>query len=311
VIDEPSVLAWDARRHEVLAIGEEAWEMIGRTPGYVLAVRPLEKGSISDFETTQSMLRLVLAKAGMGRFNRPRVLACVSSTMSEVERRAVKEAARRAGASEVYLMDQVIAAAIGVDLPVSEPVGSMVVDFGGGTSEAAVMSMGAVVGKETAKIGGYDLDLAVQALLRRQYQLAVGDRTAEDVKLAVASLSDSSSDLMAEVRGRDLMTGLPKTVVVSGQEVCEAIAEQVDSMISTVVRCVAKSPPELVQDLSNSAVNLVGGASQLPGLADRLADDVGLPVVVSRRPAECVVIGAGRCLDDLDRLKPMFEDNRW
>src|SRR5690349_12246617 len=223
VLNEPSVIALNTQSGEVLATGREAWQMIGRTPGYIVAVRPLRGGAITDYDVTEKMIRLLLARVGVTRFNRPRVLICVPSAITEVERRAVIEAAKRAGAAEAQLIGQPMAAAIGAGLPIDEPIGNMVIDIGGGTSETAVISLGGVVALEAIRVGSFDIDAAVQTYVRREYGIAVGERTAEEIKMAIGSADPTPDEVHAEVRGRDLMTGLPKTVVLSPGEVRVAI----------------------------------------------------------------------------------------
>jgi rod shape-determining protein MreB len=306
VLNEPTVIALNTRTQEVLAMGQDAWQMIGRTPGYIVAVRPLRKGAITDFEITQRMIRLLLERVGVSRFNRPRVLICVPSAITEVERRAVEEAAKRAGASDVYLLEQPLAAAIGAGLPIQEPLGNMVVDVGGGTSETAVISMGGVVALQAIRIGGFELDGAIQVHLRRVHGIAIGDRTAEEIKLAIGSACAVDDEVRVEVRGRDLMSGLPKTVILSPPEVREAIEEPVAAVVDSVVRCLGHAPPELSQDLIVQGIHLVGGGGLLRGFDLRLSRAADLPVHLVQAPLECVVLGAGRCLDSFDSLKAMF-----
>ena len=227
VLNEPSVIALNQQTGDVLAMGQEAWQMIGRTPGYIVAVRPLRQGAITDFDVTQRMIRLLLQRAGVSKFNRPRVVICVPSAITEVERRAVTEAARRAGAADAQLIEQPMAAAIGAGLPVNEPVANMVVDVGGGTSETALISLGGVVALQAVRVGSFDIDAAIQTFIRREYGIAIGERTAEEIKVAIGSAWPVQDEVKAEVRGRDLMSGLPKTVILSPEEVREAIAEPV------------------------------------------------------------------------------------
>ncbi|MGH9065557.1 MAG: rod shape-determining protein [Acidimicrobiales bacterium] len=306
VLNEPTVIALNSRTQDVLAMGQDAWQMIGRTPGYIVAVRPLRKGAITDFDITQRMIRLLLQRAGVSRFNRPRVLICVPSAITEVERRAVEEAARRAGAAGAYLIEQPLAAAIGAGLPIHEPLGNMVVDVGGGTTEVAVISLGGVVALQAIRTGSFDIDSAIQTYVRREYGIAIGERTAEEIKLAIGSGYPVADDIKAEVRGRDLMSGLPKTVILSPPEVRGAIEEQVGAIVDSVVRCLGQAPPELAQDLIVQGVHLVGGGGLLKGLDRRLAEETALPVHLVDAPLECVVLGAGRCLESFDSLKAMF-----
>ena len=306
MLNEPSVIALNSRSGEVLAMGQEAWQMIGRTPGYIVAVRPLRQGAITDFEITQRMIRLLLQRAGVSRFNRPRVVICVPSAITEVERRAVIEASRRAGAADAQLLEQPMAAAIGAGLPINEPIGNMVIDVGGGTSETALISLGGVVALQAVRVGSFDIDAAIQTFIRREYGIAVGERTAEEIKMTIGSAWPVRDDVKAEVRGRDLMTGLPKTVILSPGEVREAIDEPVSAMVDSVVTCLGQAPPELAQDLIVRGLNLVGGGGMLRGLAERIAHETDIPVHLVDAPLECVVLGAGRCIESYDELKVMF-----
>jgi len=306
VLNEPTVIALNEKTQDVLAMGHEAWQMIGRTPGYIVAVRPLRKGAITDFEITQRMIRLLLKRAGVSRMNRPRVLICVPSAITEVERRAVEEAARRAGAAETYLIGQPMAAAIGAGLPIHEPLGNMVVDVGGGTSETAVISLGGVVALRAIRVGSFDIDAALQAWVRREYGIAIGERTAEEIKVAIGTAYPVENAAKAEVRGRDLMTGLPKNVILSPEEVRTAIDEQVTAIVDSVVQCLGQAPPELAQDLIMQGINLVGGGGMLRGLDRRLSDETAIPVRLVNAPLECVVLGAGKCLEAFDSLMDLF-----
>ena len=230
------MIALNSRTQDVLAMGHEAWQMIGRTPGYIVAVRPLRGGAITDFEITQRMIRLLFQRAGVSRLYRARVLICVPSAITHVEQRAVLEAARRAGAAATYLIEQPMAAAIGAGLPIHEPMGNMVVDVGGGTTEVAVISLGGVVALEAVRVGSFDIDAAIQAYVRREYGIAIGERTAEEIKLAIGSAFPTPDEYKAEVRGRDLMSGLPKTIILAPEEVREAIEEQVRAICDAVDR---------------------------------------------------------------------------
>ncbi len=306
VLNEPTVIALNEKTHDVLAMGHEAWQMIGRTPGYIVAVRPLRKGAITDFEVTQRMIRLLLKRAGVSRMNRPRVLICVPSAITEVERRAVEEAARRAGAAETYLIGQPMAAALGAGLPIHEPLGNMVVDVGGGTSETAVISLGGVVALRAIRVGSFDIDAALQVWVRREYGIAIGERTAEEIKVAIGTAYPVDNTAKAEVRGRDLMTGLPKNVILSPEEVRTAIDEQVTAIVDSVVQCLGQAPPELAQDLIVQGINLVGGGGMLRGLDRRLSAETAIPVRLVNAPLECVVLGAGKCLEAFDSLMDLF-----
>ncbi len=306
VLNEPSVIALNVNTGDVLAMGHEAWQMIGRTPGYIQAVRPLRKGAITDFDVTQRMIRLLLHRAGVSRLTRPRVLICVPSAITEVEKRAVTEAARRAGAAEAQLIEQPVAAAIGAGLPINEPLGNMVVDVGGGTSETAVISLGGVVALRAIRVGSFDIDASIQTYVKREYGIAIGERTAEDIKMAIGSAWPHDEEFRAEVRGRDLVTGLPKNVILSPAEVRRAIDEQTSAICESVVSCLGQAPPELAQDLIHQGIHLVGGGGMLHGLDRRLASETGIPVHLVDAPLECVVLGAGRCIESYESLRVMF-----
>ena len=306
VLNEPSVIALNVQNQDVLAMGHEAWQMIGRTPGYIQAVRPLRQGAITDFDITQRMIRLLLQRAGVSRFNRPRVVICVPSAITEVERRAVTEAARRAGADDAQLIEQPMAAAIGAGLPIHEPLGNMVVDVGGGTTETAVISLGGVVALQAIRVGSFDIDAAIQTYVRREYGIAVGERTAEEIKVAIGSAWPTEDEVKAEVRGRELMSGLPKTIILSPEEVRHAIEEQVSAICDSVVQCLGLAPPELAQDLILQGIHLVGGGGMLRGLDRRLEAETKIPVHLVDAPLECVVLGAGHCIESYESLKVMF-----
>jgi rod shape-determining protein MreB len=306
VLNEPTVIALNNQTRDVLAMGRDAWQMIGRTPGYIVAVRPLRQGAITDFDVTQRMIRLLLQRAGLSRFQRPRVLICVPSAITEVERRAVKEAARQAGAGDAQLIEQPMAAAIGANLPIHEPLGNMIVDVGGGTTETAVISLGGIVALRAIRVGSFDIDAAIQVYVRREYGIAIGERTAEEIKLAIGSAHPTTDEVKAEVRGRDLMSGLPKTVILSPDEVREAIDEPVSSIVDSVVDCLGSAPPELAQDLIMQGIHLVGGGGMLRGIDTRLAESTHLPVHLVDAPLECVVLGAGKCLEAFESLKVLF-----
>jgi rod shape-determining protein MreB len=308
-LNEPSVIALNSRSGEVLAMGHEAWQMIGRTPSYIVAVRPLRKGAITDFEVTQRMIRLLLQRVGVSRLNRPRVVICVPSAITAVERRAVTEAARRAGAADARLIEQPVAAAIGADLPINEPIGNMVVDIGGGTTESALISLGGVVALEAVRVGSFDIDNAIQGYVRREYGIAVGERTAEEIKIVLGSAYPTADEVSAEVRGRELMSGLPKTVVLTPDEIRVAIEEPVTAMVDSVVSCLAQAPPELAQDLIVQGVHLVGGGGMLKGMDLRLAAESDVPVRRVHSPLESVVLGAGKVIEHYESVQAMFMDD--
>lgn len=310
VLNEPTVIALNSRSKEVLAMGRDAWRMIGRTPSYIVAVRPLRKGAITDFEVTQEMIRLLLRRVGVSRFNRPRVVICVPSAITAVERRAVIEATRRAGAAEAQLIEQPMAAAIGAGLPINEPIANMVVDVGGGTSETALVSLGGIVALQAVRVGSFDIDHAIINFIRREYGIAIGEQTAEEIKIAIGSAHYTEDEFRAEVRGRELMSGLPKTVVLTPEEVRDAIADPVTTIVDSVVSCLGEAPPELAQDLIGQGIHLVGGGAMLKGLDIRLEQATKVPVRLVHQPLESVVLGAGRVIESYDALRVMFMDSR-
>jgi rod shape-determining protein MreB len=306
LFSEPTVLALNKETGAVLAMGDEAWQMIGRTPGYIVAVRPLRSGAISDFDITEKLIRLTLQRAGVTRLSRPRVLVCVPSALTEVERRAVEEATLSAGARTCYLIEEPMAAAIGAGLPIHEPIGNLVVDVGGGTTEVALVSLGGIVTNSAMRVGGFDLDAAIQNYVRREYAVAVGERTAEKIKIAVGSAFPRAREERAEIRGRDLPTGLPKTVVITSEEIREAIAEHVRSIVASVIECIGSSPPDLVQDVLVNGITLTGGGGMLQGLDMLISQEAEVPVSLTAQPLESVVNGAGRCLEAFDEARSIF-----
>ena len=310
IINEPTVIAVNRKTGEVLAHGEEAWEMIGRTPGNIVAVRPLRGGAITDFDVTEKMIRMLLQRAGVSRFSRPKVLICVPSAITEVERRAVTDATRRAGAADAQLLEQPIAAAIGADLPIDEPVGNMVIDIGGGTTETAVISLGGIVALEAVRVGSFDIDSEIQAYVRRSHGIAIGERTAEMIKKTIGSAIPMPTLTDAEVRGRDLVSGLPKTVVLTDAEIREAINPIVTQMVDSVIRCLGNAPPELAQDFLKRGMYLVGGGALLTGMGERIAMDTNVPVILSNDALEAVVLGAGHCIENFSELRSLFMDSR-
>jgi rod shape-determining protein MreB and related proteins len=306
VLSEPSVVAIDSRSGQVHAVGLEAKRMLGRTPGTITAIRPLKDGVIADFDVTEQMLRHFIKKVHQNRFAHPRVVVCVPSGVTGVEKRAVEEACLSAGARNAYLIEEPMAAAIGAGLPVGEPTGSMIVDVGGGTSETAVISLGGIVALQAIRVGSFDIDAAITTYIRREYGIAVGERTAEEIKVAIGSAWPTADEVKAEVRGRDLMSGLPKTVILSPEEVLDAIEEPVRAIIDSVIQCLGQAPPELAQDLILQGIYIVGGGSMLRGLDQRLAVETDIPVHLVEAPLECVVLGAGRCIESYESLKVMF-----
>mgnify|MGYP004001365515 FL=1 len=310
VFAEPSVIALNKRSGEVLAMGNEAWRMIGRTPAHVVAERPLRKGAIKDFDITQRMVRVLFERVGVSRFNRPKVLICVPSAITAVERRAVTEAARRAGATDAQLIEQPLAAAIGANLPISEAMGNMVVDVGGGTSESAMLSLGGVVALEAVRIGSFDIDAAIMEYVKNEHGMAIGEHTAEEIKIQIGSAAPVAEELRAEVAGQEMMTGLPKKVILTATEIRRAIKEPVAAMIESAVPGLTQAPPELGQDLMNEGIHLVGGGGLLRGFDVRLAEETGVPVNIVGEPLECVVMGAGKCIEDFTAMRVMFMESR-
>jgi rod shape-determining protein MreB len=302
VLSEPSVVAIDERTGEVHAVGSEAQLMIGRTPASISADRPLRHGVIADFEVTEAMLRRFMEKVLSSRFSRPRLVMCAPSGVTEVERRAVEEASLSAGAREVHLIEESLAAAIGAGLPIAEPVGRMVVDIGGGTSEVAVISLGGLVVSRSLRVGGYDLDEAITNHIRNEHRMAIGSQSAEAIKLAVAAAMKQPEELITEVRGRDLTSGLPREVELTGEEVSAAIAGPLADILAAVHATLEETPPELAADITKEGILLAGGGALLRGLDDRLEAETGMPVRVADAPLECVALGAGQSLEELDRM---------
>jgi rod shape-determining protein MreB len=305
VLSEPSVVAMDSNSGTVHAVGSEAKRMIGRTPASISATRPLRHGVIADFEVTEEMLRYFIRKSGQARFSHPRVVMCVPSGVTEVEKRAVEEACLSAGASQVHLIEECIAAAIGAGIPIEEPKGRLVVDVGGGTSEVAVISLGGIVLAESLRIGGYELDEAISGYVRRVHQLAIGQQTAEDIKFAIGSAWPLEQELEKDIRGRDLVAGLPKTLTLTSQEIRKAIEEPLQAVVDVVKDTLENTPPELAADIADEGVSLAGGGSLLRGFDERLANETHTPVRLVESPLTCVAIGAGRSLEEF----PAFARN--
>jgi rod shape-determining protein MreB len=305
VLNEPSVVATNLRDGRPVAVGIEAKRMIGRTPSHIKAVRPLRDGVIADFEICEKMLAYFIRRVhGSRRFAKPRMVICVPSGITGVEQRAVQDAAESAGARKpAYIIEEPMAAAIGAGLPVHEPTGNMVVDIGGGTTEVAVISLGGIVTSQSVRIGGDELDASIIQFIKKEYSLALGERTAEEIKIALGSACALEEEMHAEIRGRDLITGLPKTIVTTTEEIREAIEEPVSSIVDAVKVTLDKTPPELAADIMEQGIVLTGGGAQLHGLDVRLASETGMPIVVADNPLHSVAIGSGRCLEDIDVLK--------
>lgn len=305
VINEPSVVAIDRDTNEIFAVGNKAKEMVGRTPGNIIAIRPLKDGVIADFEVTERMLRDFIGKATRrSRFRRPRVVIGVPSGVTEVEKRAVIDAALSAGARDARVIEEPMAAAIGAGLPVQEPTGTMIVDIGGGTTEVAVISLGGIVSHRSIRVAGDEMDEAIVQYVRRSYNLLIGERTAEKIKMAIGrALIDNEEEESVEVRGRDLVTGLPKTVVVSSTEVYRALEEPIQAIVDAVKVTLEQTPPELAADIMDRGIMLAGGGALLKGLDKLLIRETGMPVHICERPLTAVVEGAGQVLKHFDVLQ--------
>ena len=311
VLNEPSVVAIDTLEGKPLAVGLEAKRMLGRTPSHIQAVRPLKDGVVADFDVCEKMLRYFIQKVHNRRWAKPRMVICVPSGITGVEQRAVQEAAEYAGARRpAYIIEEPMAAAIGVGLPVQEPTGNMIVDIGGGTTEVAVISLGGIVASQSARIGGDELDEAVIQYIKKEYSLALGERTAEEVKIQIGTAWPLEEELYAELRGRDLITGLPKTIVVSSGEIREALEEPVAAIVDAVKVTLDQTPPELAADIMEQGIVLAGGGALLKGLDRRLHDETGMPILIADDPLYAVVNGSGQSLEEFDALQEvLFSSN--
>ncbi|MEU4234672.1 rod shape-determining protein [Nonomuraea sp. NPDC026600] len=303
VLNEPSVVAINTVTGKIVAVGIEAKRMIGRTPGNIVAVRPLKDGVIADFDVTERMLRYFIQRVHKRRhFAKPRIIIAVPSGITGVEQRAVKEAGYQAGARKVYIVEEPMAAAIGAGLPVHEPTGNMVVDIGGGTTEVAIISMGGVVTSQSIRVGGDELDQAVITFAKKEYSLMLGERTAEEIKMAIGSACPIGEDSHAEIRGRDLVSGLPKTIVVSGEEIRRATEEPVNTIVDAVKTTLDKCPPELSGDLMDRGIALTGGGALLKGMEERVRAETGMPVHLVENPLDSVALGSGKCVEEFEAL---------
>jgi len=304
VLCEPSVVAIQKGSRSVLAVGEEAKRMLGRTPGNIIAIRPMKDGVIADFEITEDMLRYFIKKVHNRKvFVRPRMVIAIPSGITEVEKRAVKDSAEHAGAREVYLVEEPISAAIGVGLPIQEPSGNMIIDIGGGTTEIAVISLAGIVFSRSIRIGGDELDEAIIEHLKKTYNLMIGERTAEDVKIKIGSAYPLEEELTMEVRGRDLVAGLPKTITVSSEEIREAIAGPISAVLEATRMTLERTPPELSADLIERGIIIAGGGALLRGFDKLISEETGLPVHVAEDPMTAVAIGTGKVLSEIKYLK--------
>lgn len=304
VLCEPSVVAIERGTSHVLAVGEEAKRMLGRTPGNIIAIRPMKDGVIADFEITEAMLRYFIKKVHHRRvLVRPRIIIAIPSGITEVEKRAVKDSAERAGARDVFLIEEPVAAAIGVGLPIQEPIGNMVIDIGGGTTEIAVISLGGIVFSKSIRIGGDEMDEAIIEYLRKTYNLMIGERTAEDIKIKIGSAYPLDEEMTLEVKGRDLVAGLPKSVTITSEEIREALQEPVRAILETAKVSLERTPPELAADLIEHGIVMAGGGSLLRGLDKLISEETGLPVHVAEDPLTAVAWGTGKVLDEMRYLK--------
>jgi rod shape-determining protein MreB len=304
VLNEPSVVAVNTKDGRPLAVGLEAKRMIGRTPSHIQAIRPLKDGVIADFEICEKMLRYFIQRVHPRRFAKPRMVICVPSGITGVERRAVQEAAEYAGARKgVHIIEEPMAAAIGAGLPVHEPTGNMVVDIGGGTTEVAVISLGGIVTATSIRVGGDELDSAIISYIKKEYSLALGERAAEEIKIMLGSACTLEEEISAEIRGRDLITGLPKAIITTTEEIREALEEPIASIVDAVKITLDKTPPELAADIMEQGIVLTGGGALLTGLDARLSSETGMPIVVADNPLLCVAYGGGQFLEEFEALK--------
>ena len=309
IMREPSVVAVDTKTDTVRCVGQEAKQVIGRTPGSIVAVRPLKDGVIADFDITTSMLKLFIKRAcGAAVLFRPRIVICIPSGVTEVERRAVREAAEHAGARSVMIIEEPMAAAIGAGLPIEEPTGNMVVDIGGGTSEVAVISLGGIVAARSIRIGGDEFDSAIIAFIKRKYNLLIGERTAEQVKINIGSAYPMEEETTMDIKGRNLVDGLPKNITISSEEIREALNESVSLIIDAIKETLELTPPELAADIIDRGITLTGGGALLCGLSQLIQKETGIDVHVAENPLDCVAAGTGSVLDNIELLREVVAD---
>lgn len=307
VVREPSVVALQTDTKQIVAVGNDARNMIGRTPGNIIATRPMKDGVIADYETTATMIKYYIKQATKGTSSflssKPYVMVCVPSGITAVERRAVIDATRQAGARDAYPIEEPFAAAIGANLPVWEPTGSMVVDIGGGTTEVAIISLGGIVTSESLRIAGDEMDDAIVAYIRKQYNLLIGDRTSEMIKMEIGSAGDTDDIPNLEIRGRDLLTGLPKTIEITAKEIADALKDTVYAIVDTVKSTLEKTPPELAADIMDRGIVLTGGGALLRNLDKVISKETNMPVIIAENPLDCVAIGTGLALDHIHLFK--------
>ncbi|MGL4738656.1 MAG: rod shape-determining protein [Cellulosilyticaceae bacterium] len=312
VVNEPSVVAIKDKTNQILAVGDEAKKMIGRTPGNIVAIRPLKDGVIADFSTTEAMLRYFIGKAyKQSMFSpKPRVIICVPSGVTSVEKRAVEEATLKAGAKQALIMEEPMAAAIGSNLRVEEPTGNMVVDIGGGTTDVAVISLGGIVASKSLRIAGDEFDEYIVSYIKKEYNLMIGERTAEQIKVTIGAAYPTEEQKTMEIRGRDLVTGLPKILTITSSEVTEAIKEPVNAIVEAIKYTLEKTPPELSADIMESGIMLTGGGALLTGLDTLISLETGMPVKIAEEPLDCVARGTGLALENIEKWAGLFADDK-
>ncbi len=307
VLDEPSVVAVNVNDGRPVAVGVEAKRMMGRTPNHIKSIRPLKDGVIADFEVCEKMLRYFIQKVHASKWSKPRMVICVPSGITGVEQRAVQDAAEYAGARKpVHIIEEPMAAAIGADLPVHEPSGNMIVDIGGGTTEVAVISLGGIVTAQSVRVAGDELDDAITQYVKKEYSLAIGDRTAEEVKIQMGSAWPMEEEVTADIRGRDLVSGLPRTIQLTTEHVREALAEPVSAIVDAIKTTLDKTPPELAADIMEDGITITGGGALLGGFDQRLSHETGMPIRVAEEPLYSVVIGSGRALENIDAMRGLM-----
>ena len=311
VLNEPSVVAVNRDTDEILAIGEEARQMLGRTPANIIAAKPLKDGVVSDYDITERMLQYFIRKTcGSSRFFKPIIMVCVPSGVTEVEKRAVREAATEAGGKEVYLMEEPLAAAIGAGLDVTEPSGKRVIDIGGGTTDIAVIALGGIVTSASIKVAGDEFDDSIIKYMRKVHKLYIGERTGEDIKKEIGTAYPREEEVTMECRGRDLVTGLPKTITISSDEIMEAMEEPLNTICEAIHSVLEQTPPELAADISNSGIVITGGGALMYGIDKKVAERTGMEVRIADDPKSCVAIGTGKALDELDKLQGMDQNQK-
>jgi rod shape-determining protein MreB len=307
VLDEPSVVAINVNDGRPVAVGLEAKRMMGRTPNHIKAIRPLKDGVIADFEVCEKMLRYFIQKVHASKWSKPRMVICVPSGITGVEQRAVQDAAEYAGARKpVHIIEEPMAAAIGADLPVHEPSGNMIVDIGGGTTEVAVISLGGIVTAQSVRVAGDELDEAILQYVKKEFSLAIGERTSEEIKIQMGSAWPLDLELTADIRGRDLISGLPRTVEITTEHIREAIAEPISAIVDAVKTTLDKTPPELAADIMEDGITVTGGGALLLGIDQRLAHETGMPIRIANEPLYSVVIGSGRALENIDAMRGLM-----